>query len=190
MNWQTFFNPFSKFEEKQLLIGGIFLTFLGTVIGFLCNASFDGVLDMHILEKTTFSKVAIENTINIATITILLFSLGKFFNSKTRFIDILNTSLWYRFPLYFSPILATLLLPKNLNEKLTKGANLLENQTELILTGIFAILTLLIIAYNITLLVYGFKTATNTKKWQHFALMGLTILIAEIVSKYIFFQFF
>lgn len=190
MNWQTLFNPFSKFEENQLLIGGIILTIIGTLIGFLCNASFDGVLDMHIVEKTTFSKVAIENTINVATITILLFVLGKILNSKTRFIDILNTSLWYRFPLYLSPILATLLLPKDLNEKLLKGANILENQTELILTALFAIITLLIVAYNITLLVYGFKTATNTKKWQHFVLMGLTILIAEFVSKYILSQLF
>ena len=190
MNWQTLFNPFSKFEENQLLIGGILVTILGTIIGFLCNVTFDGVLDMHIIEETTLIKVTIENTVNISTITLLLFVLGKIVNPKTRFIDILNTCLWHRFPLYFGAILSIILLPKNLNEKLLKGANIMENPSVLVLTVIFGILILLIAAYSIILLVYGFKTATNTKKWQHFVFFGITILIAEIISKYIFYKLF
>lgn len=51
MNWQTIFNPFSIFSEKQLAIAGISITIAGSLIGSFCNSSFNGTLDMHIAEN-------------------------------------------------------------------------------------------------------------------------------------------
>ena len=88
MNWQLIFNPFSLFTEKQLAVSGIALTLTGTLIGYLCNSSFNGTLDMHLIKDSNLATVGAENAINISIVTILLSALGKYFNSKTRFIDI------------------------------------------------------------------------------------------------------
>lgn len=148
---------------------------------------------MHlILTKTNFQKVLLENCINIFCIIIVLFLLGKILNNKTRFVDILNTALIYRLPIYLASVFAYILLPKSFLEKtlgkIENQDNIFDNSTEIITTGLFAFLILLLVTYAIVLLVYGFKTATNTKKWHHFVLFGLFILIAEGLSKYLIAQ--
>ena len=48
---------------------------------------------------------------------------------------------------------------------------------------VFSIVSLCLIAYSIVLLVNGFKTASNAKKWQHFVSFGFVVIVAEIISK-------
>ena len=189
MNWQTIFNPFSIFSEKQLVFGGILLTIIGTLIGYYCNSSFNGTLDMHLIENCKLPTVALENLINISIVTVLFFPLGKYFNSKTRFIDILNTAFWYRFPIYIVAILSYFLLPSDFNSKVTKNINspekLFSTPAEMIVSAVLGISILLSITYAIVLFVNGFKTATNTKKWQHWVAFGFMILISEGITQYL-----
>lgn len=189
MNWQTIFNPFSKFTEKQLVFGGILLTVAGTLIGYFCNSSFNGTLDMHLIEDSKLLTVALENLINIAIVTILFFALGKYFNTKTRLIDILNTAFWYRFPIYIVAILSYILLPSDFNDKVANNIHtpekLFSTPIEMVLSAVLGISILLNIAYAIVLFVNGFKTATNIKKWQHWVVFGFTILISEGITQYL-----
>jgi hypothetical protein len=194
MNWQTFFNPFSKFSERTLLIAGIIITILGIYIGYISNCSFNGALNFQVLEGISLKRVAIENTINISCMTFCLFFLGKYLNTKTRLIDVFLVALIYRLPLYFNALISFLLVPKNFNEKLLKNIKtpemVFDNQTDKILIGIFALLTVLLATYSIVLLTYGFKTATNTKKWQHYVFFTITILITIGISKYLIFRIY
>lgn len=189
MNWQTIFNPFSIFSEKQLAIAGISITITGSLIGSFCNSSFNGTLDMHIAENPKLITVFLENFINISTITLLLFGLGKYFNTKTRFIDILNTAFWYRYPIYILSLLSSFMIPEKINEKFQKNIDhpkdIFETNFEMMLGLLFGLITLLTLAYTIVLLVNGFKTATNTKKWQHWVAFGFTILISEGITQFL-----
>lgn len=186
MNWQYIFNPFSKFNEKQLLIFGLIITGIGTLAGYYSNVSFNGVLDMHLINQTSLKRVLIENGVNIITITITLFILGKILNAKTRIIDILSTGLWYRLPIYLVSLLSVFFLPKNLTESVSKNGGspekIFDQSLEILSLAIFALGSLVFVAYAIVLLTNGFKTATNTKKWQHFVAFGFAILIAEAIS--------
>jgi Yip1 domain len=194
MTWQTIFNPFSKYTEKQLTLAGVLITIVGTIIGYHCGVSFNGVLDVHLVDKTFFTNTLSENAINLVTITLLLFLLGKYLNSKTRIIDIINMALWYRLPIYASALLAFLLLPKDLNEKIVKNVEhpekIFGETFDIIMAALFAMASLLLITYSIVLLTNGFKTATNTKKWQHFVAFGFAILIAEGISQFILLKLF
>ena len=186
MNWQLVFNPFSKFNEKQLLLFGLIITGIGTLAGYYSNVSFNGVLDMHLINQTSLKRVLIENSINISTISITLFILGKILNAKTRTIDILSTGLWYRLPIYLVSLMSVFFLPKNLAESVSKNAGspekIFDQPLEILSLATFALGSLVFIAYSIVLLTNGFKTATNTKKWQHFVAFGFAILIAEAIS--------
>ena len=55
--------------------------------------------------------------------------------------------------------------------------------TDLTIVLIFGLVSILLIVYSIALLANGFKTATNVKKWHHWLLFTLALIIGEIISK-------
>ena len=189
MNWQTIFNPFSIFSEKQLVIGGVILTVTGSIIGYLCNATYNGTLDMHLIDNSRLLTASLENLINIIIVTVLFFALGKYFNAKTRIIDILNMAFWYRLPIYLVAFLSYFMVPEKINEKVIKNIKnpekIFETNLEMILGLLFGFSILVSLAYTITLLVNGFKTATNIKKWQHWVMFALVILISEGITQFL-----
>ncbi len=193
MNWKIIFNPFSKFSEIQLLIFGIVITLLGSFIGYYFGVTYDGVLDVHVSQNIFIDSV-LENIINIFSVFIVLFILGKFINSKTRFIDILNAVLISRIAFY---IVALFTNTPKMDEITTKIVENIENPekmnlltSEMAILSIFTIFSLLMLAYFVVLLVFGFKTATNLKKWQHWLLFGVAIILSEIISKTLFSVFY
>ena len=189
MNWSVLLNPFTKFSEKQLLIFGIVTLGLGSYFAALFGVTFDGVIDVHLSPNITFLQSLKENAITILLLTILLFTLGKIINAKTRLIDILNTSMLFRIPFYLSAALVALPAVKVIEESLLKNAqnnasfNLNTNDIIILLCLTGAIIALLI--YAIALLFNGFKTATNVKRTSHKVFFSIAILLAETLCKII-----
>lgn len=192
MNWKTIFNPFEKYSEKQLLIASVLLTIFGSLIGSFCQVIYDGFLDVHSYENT-FSHSILENLINGMVMTIFLFALGKIINNKTRFIDALNTAFIARFPIYLVALLTNFSVFDRVEKEIERNAGNLENLTfqpaDLVLITILNFLMLLLLAYTIILLVNGFKTASYPKKWFHYLLLGIVILVVEWLSKFLIYQF-
>ncbi|WP_294286819.1 hypothetical protein [uncultured Chryseobacterium sp.] len=186
MNWKLLFNPFGIYSEKQLLVSGILITLAGSFVGSLFNVTFDGVLDVHQYE-TDFLTSLKENGINVACIFIVFFVLGKLINRKTRAIDILNTSMVSRFPQYISAMITALPVLKKVEDEVISHQNDLQHlnfqPVDLMLLFIISMLLLAITAYYITLLVNGFRTSVNAKKWPHFVGFAVALIIAEILSK-------
>jgi len=175
------FSPFEKYSETVLLIFGIAFTILGTLLGFYFDARFDGVLDMHFVKKVSLKEVILDNLINIFCLFIFLFGSGKFINSKTRFIDILNTILISRIAVYLF-----VFIPKP-NDEVTK--KMMQNNFaqisnfDISLLIFVSCMVLLGLVWYITLLYNGFKTATNAKKTLPIVLFVISILFSEILSK-------
>lgn len=186
MNWKLLFNPFGIYSEKQLLVSGILITLAGSFVGSLFNVTFDGVLDVHQYE-TDFLTSLKENSINVACIFIVLFILGKLINRKTRTIDILNTAMVSRFPQYISAVITALPVLKKVEDEIISHQDDLQHLNlqpmDLMLLFVISMILLAITAYYITLLVNGFRTAVNAKKWQHFVGFSIALIIAEIISK-------
>lgn len=186
MNWKLLFNPFGIYSEKQLLISGILITLAGSFVGSLFNVTFDGLLDVHQYE-TDFLTSLKENSINVACIFIVLFVLGKLINRKTRVIDILNTAMVSRFPQYISAVITALPVLKKVEDEIISHQGDLQHLNfqpmDLMLLFVISMILLAITAYYITLLVNGFRTAVNAKKWQHFVGFAIALIIAEIISK-------
>lgn len=186
MNWKLLINPFGIYSEKQLLVSGILITLAGSFVGSLFNVTFDGVLDVHQYE-TDFLTSLKENSINIACIFIVLFILGKLINRKTRAIDILNTSMVSRFPQYISAMITALPVLKKVEDEIISHQGDLQHlnlqPVDLLLIFFTSMLLLAITAYYITLLVNGFRTSVNAKKWPHFVGFAAALIVAEIISK-------
>ena len=186
MNWKYFFNPFLKFSERYLLLIGILSVIAGSFIGMICSVTFDGVFSTHPSVRT-FAESLKENVINVSVVFILLLILGKIINMKTRLIDILAISMIYRIPLYLSAFFVKLPVLDRVIEKIEVHKDHLTNlefdPLELVLIlGISSVL-MIFLAYAVILLVNGFRTATNLKKWPYYIAFVIVLLAAEIISQ-------
>lgn len=122
MNWKIIFNPFEKVSEKILLTFGITLTILGSFTGFYFGVIYDGYLDVHVY-AVTFLESLLHNTTNLLSMFICFFILGKILNSKTRIIDVLNTVLIARIPLYTLGIFANNEKINSITDQIIEGVN-------------------------------------------------------------------
>ncbi|KIA87532.1 hypothetical protein [Flavobacterium sp. AED] len=187
------FNPFEKYSERILIIVGLAFTVIGGYLGFVFNARFDGVIDLHFVEKVSLYQPILEIGINILCTTVLLFIVGKIINPKTRIIDIFLTSMIARIPYY----IVTFFNANNKAYTISQGIlNLVKsNKTNpLSSTDIFYLLLMsfAIIAsliWFIALLFNGFKTAVNAKETKHILLFIAAIVAAEIISKIVIINF-
>lgn len=187
------FQPFEKYSEKTLLLLGIIFTLIGSFIAYAFNIRFDGVLDVHIVSDALWYQTLIDNLINIFCLIIFLYSSAKYINKKTRIIDIITTSIIARIPLYLLPLINI----KNTVNQATEDIIQLINpelineipiSSLLIVTG-FGIIAILFVVWFIALLFNGFKVASNAKGKFSVILFSISLILAEILSKSLIFQF-
>lgn len=187
MNWTTIFNPFAKISEKTLMLIGVVTFLIGCFISWKFRMIYDGVLDAHPVLSLSYVQAFTTNAVNVILMCALLFGLGKIINSKTRMIDILNASFLYRIPIYIIAVMSKIPALDGINEKVMKNISHPENINlsagDMFFLFIFTVVSLGLLAYSIVLLVNGFKTSTNAKKWQHFVSFAFVLIAAEIVSK-------
>jgi hypothetical protein len=180
-------NPFEKYNELLLLVFGIILTVAGSILAFYCNARFDGVLDLHFGEGVTLWDPFIDNTINIVSLFIFLFTLGLIINRKTRVIDVFTTILIARVPFYLLSLVNCTNIMVRIQSNIDPANlyNITFSSSELIILILFSLVSILFLVWFVVLLYNGFKTATNIKQTSHKVMFGVTILLAEILSKII-----
>ena len=191
---KVLFNPFEQFSERPLILFGISVTILLSMTGAFFNARFEGVIDLHFSTPTFFINTLTDNAINIVILSLALFTLGKYRNNKTRFVDVFTASLIARIPYYILPFFNwnnTVLVE---SEKLLKQFMTVQpgvapqfETTNMLVLVLFAGFSLLFLAWFIYLLYQGYKVATNAKGGIEIVLFGVTILIAEVFSKIIFY---
>ncbi len=188
------FKPFERYQESHLLSVGIMALILGSFVGSVLNARFDGVLDLHFGLAVSFYTVLMDNVINVISLFIPLFIVGKIINTQTRFIDLMNVILISRIPYFLLPLL-------NISGVITKatqdlmplvdnpfGTDQISMDTYFIVTG-FAVVSIGAMVWAIALLYQGFKVSVNLKNKIHIIWLGLAILVAEIISKLLIVKF-
>lgn len=187
MNWKFFLNPLEKYSERQLFIFGIVTTIVGSWITSVFNVVLDGAFDMHFSSHVSFVQSILFNLFSVLILFFFLLSAAYLINKKTRAIDILNAVLIFRIPYYLASFLfgipAIKRFNENISEQLNDIGNLQLDASVLFFATIFGIIILIFMAWALTLLVLGFRTATNAKKAKHYVLLFVTFILAEIVSK-------
>lgn len=183
------YNPFELYSERQLLIFGFVMTLIGSFLGYLFNGRFDGIVDFHLLESVTFFEVVLDNFFNTVLLTMLLFITGKFINSKTRFVDVLNASLIARIPFYILPFFNFNNVMYDVSNRtydiMVAGSFNAISTPDIILLMLFSFVAICTLIWFSVLLWNGFKVATNAKGIKNIIVFIFTIIAAEVVSKYI-----
>jgi hypothetical protein len=186
--FKTLFNPFEKYSEKQLLLFGILFLIIGSFLGYQFNALFDSILHVSFPENISFINHLLQNIALTLILSIFLFALGYYFNSKTRFIDILNCSLIARIAFYLTTLANINDATSTVSNKLIESLNDLKSITistqDYFVLFLTSILSLVGIVWLAILLWNGFKTATNAKTTKQIIVFILVILIANFSSSY------
>ncbi len=190
MNWKTIFNPFSKYNEKQLLIIGIISLIITLVLCRWFGLQIDSIFHYRYAdEKNSLPESIGYSLISYAVAIILFFILGKIYNKRTRFIDIVNTILISQIPGILIILISELPVISKSMESIQLMAE--KNPTnispvDLVVVCIFSFSALLLIAYGMTLIYNGFKTATNIKNWKQIVIFAFLILVTTITCQFIF----
>lgn len=118
---KLFFNPFKDFSDKTLLIFGILATIIGVYVGWIFNAQFDGIIDLHFGNSISAKESMLLITIDIIVLTVLLSIFGRIINPKTRLIDIITTILIARIPIYLLSLM-------NINNKMFETGEIIKSK--------------------------------------------------------------
>jgi hypothetical protein len=188
------FKPFEKYSEKTLLLVGVFFTLLGSFFGYVFNVRFDGILDVHIVPNTLFYQALLDNLINIFCLVLFLYISTTYINKKTRGIDILNTALVARAPIYLLPFFNINGVIEKASEDVIQFANpeLIGqiSSSNLCIIIVFGITAILFLVWYISLLFNGFKVASNAKGKTPIILFIISLLLAEVLSKFLIVQLY
>ena len=180
-------NPFDKFSDKTLITASAWSTIIGVFLGFVCNARFDGIIDLHFGANISLLESLLFVFFDITILVILLFALAKLINNKSRLLDLLIAVLLARTPIYLLSIanIGNKMFDMGviINQKISNGQIFdISISMQFILVAM-SIISFLAIIWFCILLFNGFKTATNIKQKKHILYFIAIVLIAEIVSK-------
>ncbi|SHG58010.1 hypothetical protein SAMN05444372_107145 [Flavobacterium micromati] len=179
MNWQTIFNPFSKFSEKQLFVFGFLVFWINSFVCFFTKTRMDSIFHFTPNENLSFSTAILLCVISTVSAIIFIFLMALLFNKKTRFIDIVNTVLICQAPnflvLLYIKYSGMDTLARKLQTNIGTAPSIEVSAPSVILLVACILLLLTIIVYGFVLLYNGFKTATNLKKWQHTVLLVISL---------------
>jgi hypothetical protein len=182
-----FLNSFEKYSEKTLILFGLLFSLLGGFLGFIFNARYDGVIDLHFVEKVPSYQPFLEIFLAVFCLAFFLFLVGKKVNPKTRFIDLLATCMIAKIPFYFMTVFNYNSMMYNISTKMIaaikngKINDLAVSDLNTLLLS--AIISILLVVWSIALLFNGFKIATNAKETKHTLFFIAAIIFAEIISK-------
>lgn len=187
--WQYLFNPFSKISPKPMMMIGIILTVIGAFISYFNKTIFDGIFDAHNYQLITYSQAITANIINIIVPCVFLFILARSIYPKAQMLDILNTSFYYRIPIYIIALMMNISNIKNLEYKIQNNLNDLSNlnftTSELLSLTVFASLSLVLLVYSFVIMLNGFRHASKPSKWQHYFGFVLILIVSEFISKFL-----
>ena len=193
MQAQILLNPFSKLSEKTLAVTGIMATIAGSFIGGYLDIVYDGFMDVHSADSN-FLQSLMENLINVLVVSLLLFILARLINRKTRFIDLLNTAMLARIPTYIAAAISANPVLDNFAKRMMENpgdvSKIYGDTTELTIVLVISFLLIALFIWSIVLLVAGFRTAAHVKKPLHWILFSAALILAEIISKFIIYNFY
>lgn len=187
------FNPFEKYQERNLLFFGIINFVITSILAIKLNIRFDGIIDIHIIEKVLWYQPIVDQLINIFLLTTTLFILGKIYNNKTRIVDVLNSVLVARIPFLISIFMISNKTLDSISEKILKNINNPEkiqlNNLDLTILLVISTMLILILVWFLILLWNGFKVATFAKG-NKIAIGFITVFIVTlIISNLINYQY-
>ena len=159
-------------------------------LGFYFNGRFDGVLNLHFVEKVSLIEVLFDQLVNFVSLVLILFLTALAFGAKgTRFIDVAGTIALALIPFSIAPLLnvnsffykTSMVLGKTALE----GGELDLQTNAVIGLAVITFILLVLMVWTVALLFNAYKTSTNLKSGKLVGSFITGLVLAIVVSIYI-----
>jgi len=171
-------NPFSRITGWESFAIGLVIVVLSAIIGRYSYVCFDGVWDIHMSKHLTLGSALAMQLISTFTLVLVMCVTGLIVSKGFRFIDVLGTMVFARIPLLL-PALAGFYVHITPEEIMKKPLLFIVSPSLII----FGLLSLLVVAWEITLMVNGFKVSFNMKGNKLIVSFVVAFFVSEIISK-------
>lgn len=172
---------------------GLVIMLLTSVIAYFSNARFDGVIDMHGGVQVDYYYYLLDGLIAWLSVVVIFYPVILFVTRfKVRFIDVIGTFLLARFPMIIDALILFYLKHSEVTkflESIVFKTNVVYNiQTMdwLFFIGSF-LLMIMSTVWFIALSYKAYKINTNLKGVKAVWIFVVCILLAEVLSKIIFY---
>ncbi|WP_410881121.1 hypothetical protein [Myroides sp. DW712] len=180
--------PFTYFQEKQLLLFGLVIGLLSCLLQLITHTRIISILQLTALDQPpTFLQAICDYTISSIAMALALFIFGRIINPKTRWIDIFNTIIIARIPLFLPLFFDIKGYISNKQKALIQSisnpeaiTNQMEGFLPILIFAIFCLLLLIVFGYY---LYQGFKTATHLKKPGHIIIFIVLTLGIDLLTR-------
>lgn len=180
--------PFEFTQEKKLLGVGIGAALISCLLQTFTWQRHIGILKATPLTSSpTLAQTLADNVISSLIMILGLFLFGLYINKKTRLIDITNTVLIARIPMYlillfdFNGFMSKKMI--FIIDHIQNPELIAEDVALLIPITLFSLLSLVFLVAFGYYLYQGFKIATHLKKASHIVLLILLVLIVDHLSR-------
>ena len=173
-NWKWIYNPFEKVAGLPALMIGVAVIALTAVIGKINHVAFDGILDVHPI-SLSFTASFVIQAVDFLSLFLTMWIAGvSFSKTKLRAIDVAGTMALARTPMLLLAVICFLpIVPTGLYD--------------IPYMIFFSILCILFAIWMIALMYNAYSVSCNLKGTKAIVSFVGALLIAEIVSKLVFF---
>lgn len=192
--FEFLYNPFTRIAGVKSLLLGLAIMLITSVVAYYSHTRFDGIVDSHGGGDYAPYYLYLIDALNAWLSVVIVFYPISLFVTKfrSRFVDVAGTFLIARVPFIFDA-LATFYLSKSEVNKFLQ-AIVLKTKVEYTISTldwmlfVGTILFLILCAvWNIALNYNAFKINTNLKGAKSAWIFILGIIVAEIISKIVFY---
>ncbi len=188
MNGRIFYNPLAALGRLNGLIGALVVVVLLFGVAFWGGVHLDGALDLHITNKApSAGLVAAESLIAWLTLGIMFMVFSRVFGGGGSVSDHLAAAGLGRFPFIFAALISSRdLLGKAMLKAVTATGDAVTIRPQDLLTPaviVGSLVILMLSAWMIAALLYGFKTASKMTGGKMAAAFVIAMIVAEVISK-------
>lgn len=177
--WGLIINPFTKIAGWQAFGIGIIFVGLTAFLGSLRNVYFDGIIDMHFVEKASFSRAIVIELISLVSLVSVMTVAGLILTKNFRFIDILGTMTLAKTPFVILSILSLFVEFPLLSEIIHDPMSIFHSTSFIVLM----LISFPIIIWSITLMFNGLKVSCGIKGTKLNVIFISALFVAEVICK-------
>jgi hypothetical protein len=181
-------NPFERIAGLKALFFGMVLMLVGAVMAVICNARFDGVLDLHFATGESNLKPFTDQLFNWVILTLVFYLAALVSGARPRLVDIAGTFALARAPFTLLPLINVSGFISDISVRLMSMEKRQEFPLSTGETVPFVALICLVLLAAIWLVVLYFKaykTCSNLKGGKLTLSFISALIISEIISVYV-----
>jgi len=184
------FRPFTFVAGTKALIYGIIVLLILSIMGYLSNTHFDGIIDIHLGEQNASTPYILHAFYQLSTwliLTIIFYITARITSkSETRLIDIAGTMALSQVPLIFASLTGFMsLFHISLGDinTMTIGAMTDALKENIIPLMIGAVVFMVFSIWSVILKYNAYSVSSNLKGPKAWISFGLALFVCEVISK-------